>query len=264
MNSINLIRNCRRYFAPDFPTKLARITLVALSLGFSAPYVFAQEEPSRLVSGDLSGRNTVSANQLLTPPKALQSVERARNDLISGRIEEAQKEIAHALDISPRCALALNLLGTIYLENRDLEGAAENFHQAIAEDPTLGAAYLGLAISLIGRKHFEEALAPLDRATSLLPGAWLPYFESAITHLGIGDADAALKEINDADRFTEGDAERKSATVYVRGLAYIRLRDYDRAEKCLVNAIVFDPDGFFARLARARLEKLKPLRGNNK
>lgn len=264
MKLIHPIWVYRHRFAAGFPISFALMTVVALSLGPCATNLSAQEEPSRLLSGDLSGRNTVSANQLLTPYKALHSVERARKDLIAGRIDQAQKEVSHALDISPRCALALNIQGIIYLQNRNLEGAAKNFHQAIAEDPALGTAYLGLAISLISGDRFEEALPPLDRAISLLPGAWLPYFELAITHLGIGDADAALEQISHADRFAEGDAERKSATVYIRGLAYIRLRDYDSAKKYLANAVAFDPDGCFARLARVRLEKLKPLLANSK
>jgi hypothetical protein len=49
-------------------------------------------------------------------------------------------------------------------------------------------------------------LGPIDRATSLLPGSWLIYFEAAVTHLGLGDTEATLRKSQmasfDLDRIT--------------------------------------------------------------
>jgi len=195
-------------------------------------------------------------NQLLTPSKALRAARDARNDLIAGRIDRAQKEVTRALDLSPGCALALNIQGAIRLEKRQFEEAGEDFRWATKADPALGSAYLGLAMSLVARHLLKDALEPLDHATSLLPGSWLVHFETAITRLGIGDAKAALEQIGYAERFTEKDPERRAGAAYVRGLAYIYLKDYNSAKKHLEDAVTFDPNGYYAPLARGKIQQL--------
>lgn len=220
-----------------------------------ATEMFPQSGSSPFVTRDLSVQNTISANQLLTPKKALQAVESARNHLLAGHVDQAQKEVARALEISPHCALALTLRGSIQIEERQFKDAGVDFQDALEADPALGAAYLGLAMSLIGQRRFRNALVPLDRATSLLPGSWLVYYEAAIAHLGLGDADAALTQINYAERFTKMDPERKSGTAYLRGVAYIHLGDHDRAKKHFENAVAFDPNGAYASLAGRHLEQ---------
>lgn len=240
-------------------TRRGLIAMLIVSLSTPATGLFAQGSSSRLLTRDLSGQNTVSTNQLRTSNKTLQSVQRARNHLFVGRIDEAQKEITRALTISPDCAMALNIQGAIHLERRQFEEADKKFHEAIQADSELGSAYLGLAMSLIARNRLEDALGPLDHATSLLPGSWLTYFEAAIAHLGLGDTQGALKQISYAERFTGTKPARRSATVYVRGMAYIDLKEYDRGKKYLEDAIAFDPSGFYAALALRKLEYLGPI-----
>lgn len=234
------------------------IGIVLTSLSLLSAGLTAQDA-SRLIARDLPNQNTVSTNQLLTPRKALQATQRARIHLIAGRVDQAQREIARVLDISPRCAVALDIQGAIHFQTGDVEGAAKDFHEAVDTDPTLGSAQLGLAMSLIARDRLEDALEPLDRAASLLPNSWLVHFEEAVTRLGLGDADAALRQINYAERFTAGNPEQRSATVYVRGMAYVRLRDHDNAKKYLEDAVALDPNGFYAVGALKRLEQLNLL-----
>ena len=259
MKATHPLRSHKHYANRELPIRGVLIAIVAVSIASLAPEVLAQGRSSRLPARNLSGENTVSTNQLLTPSKALQAAQRARNYLIAGRVDQAQKEITHALDISPHCALALNIQGAIHLEKRQFENADDDFHEAIQADSELGSAYIGLAMSFIAQHRLEEALEPLDRAERLLPGSWLIYIEAALTHLGLGDAEAALRQISYADRFTEMNPERKSGTVYIRGMVYINLRDLDRAKKYLEDAVAVDPNGFYATLALRILEHLRPI-----
>src|ERR1700749_4621143 len=105
MKATHPIRNHKQYV--DWG--LAPIAILIVSLGTLASELFAQGGPSRLSTRDLSSENAVSTNQLLMPRKALQTVQRARNYLVAGRIDQAQKEVTRALDISSHCALALHL-----------------------------------------------------------------------------------------------------------------------------------------------------------
>jgi len=232
--------------------------MLLVSISTLAAELFAQGSSSRLLVRDLPGKNTVSTNQLLTPSKALRAAQRASNHLIAGRIDQAQKEITRALDISPHCALALNIQGVIHLKSQQFENAGEDFHEAIQADSELGSAYVGLGMSLIAQHRLEEALGPLDRAARLLPGSWLIYFEAALTHLALGDTESALKQISYAERFTEMDPERKSGNSYMRGMICISLRDVDRGTKYLEDAVAFDPNGVYATVALRRLEQFRP------
>jgi len=262
MKANHSIRIHKHYDSRELPIGRVLIAIMLVSVSTLAADVLAQGGSPRLLARNISGENSVSTNQLVTPDRALHAVQRARNHLIAGRIDRAQREITYALDISPHCALALNVQGAIHLVTRQFENASEDYHGAIQADSELGSAYLGLAISLIAQDHLNEALEPLDRAARLLPSSWLVYFETAGARLGLGDTEAALKQIGYAERFNEMDPERKSGTVYLRGMVYVNLRDYDRAKKYLGDAISYDPNGFYATLAQRRLEHLRPLHAN--
>jgi tetratricopeptide (TPR) repeat protein len=264
MKATHPTRNHKHCVNRGLPAWRALIAMLIVSIATLATGLFAQGDSSGLLAHNPSDENTVSTNQLLTPSKALQAAQRARNHLIAGRIDQAQKEITHALDISPRCALALNIQGAIHLETRQFENAGEDFQEAIQSDSELGSAYLGLGMSLIAQDRLGEALEPLDRATHLLPGSWLIYFEAALTHLGLGDTEAALKQISYAEHFSEMNRERQSGTAYMQGMVYINLRDFDRAKRYLEDAVAFDPNGFYAALALRRLEHLRPIPTNVK
>jgi tetratricopeptide (TPR) repeat protein len=84
----------------------------------------------------------VSVNQLLTPNKAQRATEKAREDLIHGRFESAQREAELALDIFPRCAIALDIQGVANLRRANYADAAREFQRAIDADPALGAAWV--------------------------------------------------------------------------------------------------------------------------
>lgn len=259
MKAIHSVRKYNQYINRELSIRRVLIAMVVVSIAALTTDVLAQSGSSRSLTRNLSGENTVSTNQLLTPSKALQAAQRARNDLIAGRIDQAQKEITRALDISPHSAQALNIQGVIHLRTQQFGNADEDFHGAIQADNEFGPAYVGLGMSLIAQHRLEEALDPLDRAARLMPGSWLIYFEAALTHLGLGDAEAAMKQINYAERFIEMDPERKSGTAYMRGIIYINLRDVDRGTKYLEDAVAFDPNGVYAAVALRRLEQVRPI-----
>jgi hypothetical protein len=76
--------------------------------------------------------------------------------------------------------------------------------------------------------------------------------------------EAALKQINYAERFTEMDTERKSGNAYMRGMICINLGEVDRGTKYLEDAVAFDPNGVYAAVALRKLEQLRPIPTNAK
>jgi tetratricopeptide (TPR) repeat protein len=248
----NLMRDTRINW---FLTVLAVLLLVWI-----AEPGLSQAAPNQIADQSFRAQRLVSKNQLLTPEKALKATARAREDLLRGRGESARKEIQRALDISPHCALALSLQGIVSYQDKDYAEAIRAFQRSINEDPTLGAPYVGLGAVLIIQRRFREALVPLDRAVALLPDAWLPHYQTALAHLGLGESASALKEIADGEHFAGDDAERSSGFAYLRGVAYLQLKDSATAKKSLQQAVKCSPKGAYAPLAQKRLEQLSPSR----
>jgi len=218
----------------------------------------SQVSSNQIVDQNSPSRYVVSKNQLLTPEKALKATYRAREDLLHGKHESARKEIQRALDISPHCALALSLHGIVSYQDKDDAEAARAFQRSIDEDPTFGAAYLGLGTVLISEGRFREALIPLDRAVSQLPDSWLTHFQIAFAHLSLRESVSGLKEIGNAERFAGNDEEARSGLAYLRGVAYLQLNNSVAARESLQQAVGSSPNGAYAPLARKSLEQLNP------
>jgi tetratricopeptide (TPR) repeat protein len=237
------------------------LTVVAvLLLVWIAEPGLSQVAPKQFADQSFRAQQLVSKNQLLTPKKALKATARAREDLLSGREESARKEIQRALDISPHCGLALSLQGVVSYQDKDYAEASRAFQRSIEEDPTLGAAYVGLGAVLIIQRRFREALIPLDRAVALLPDSWFAHYETALAHLGLGEAVSGLKEIADGEHLAGDDAERRSGFAYLRALANMQLKDSGTAKESLQQAVKCSPNGAYATLAQKRLEQLSPSR----
>ena len=111
------------------------------------------------------------------------------------------------------------------------------FQQAINAEPAFGPAYFGLGMAYTSQGRFKEALIPLDRATSFLPSSWIVYFESAVAHLGLGEPEAALKEISYAERFTGTDPKKKAGISYLRGMDSFEMKALSRSEGELNEAV---------------------------
>jgi tetratricopeptide (TPR) repeat protein len=202
---------------------------------------------------------TVSANQLRISDKALRSVSRARQDIIDGKLDKAQKEIDKALHVSPDCAEAIDIQGLIHLHSGNLDQAANEFQRAIDGDPTIGQAYLGLGMVMISHKQFKAALIPLERAESLLPSSWLVYLQTAVADFQVGDMNATLQQLKYAERFAAPNADRQSQTAFMHAMVLIKLTDFTSAAKYLNDAIELSPGGTYAKSAQAKLDQLKPL-----
>ena len=247
-------RNCLRDLRITWFFEL----LAVLWLVWTVEPGLSQVVPNQIPEQNPHAKYLVSKNQLLTPEKALKAADRARQDLLHGRQESARKEVQRALDIYPDCAVALTLQGILSAHDKQYAEAAHSFQRSIEEDPTLGAAYLGLGDVYTNQGRFREALVPLDRASALLPNSWVTYFETAMAHLGLGESTAGLKQIAYAERLAGADELKRAGVAYLRGVAYMQLNDLSAAKQSLQEAIKRSPKGVYATLAEKRLDKLSP------
>jgi len=231
-------------------------------LAFSGASASSQARPSQVVKTKSPVQEYVSTNQLLTPEKAKRALEKSRENFLLGHLDQAFSDAQRALDMFPRCAIAFSMQGAVNLSRTHFAEAGRDFQQAIDADPTLGAAYLGLGMVLIAQGRSKEALVPLGRASTFLPNASMVYFQTAIAHLGIGEPEAALKEIAYAEQFIGSDPERRSEVSYLRGVVFLQMKDLNRYKKELLESVQRDPNGAYAALARKRLKEVGPLEDN--
>jgi tetratricopeptide (TPR) repeat protein len=220
---------------------------------------FAQIELSPTLNRGSSSSATVSKNQLLAPSTAVRAVDRARKDLHDGHLESAEKEITQALNIAPHFAAAWALRGAIDLDRHHYDEAAAFFQQALEDDPALGAAYVGMALTLIRQGRYQAAIPLLGRAEALLPASWFVHYAEAWAQLGSGSIDAALREADRAERIAGVDSEKNSGVSYLRGMVSLHTNDLGSARSHLADAIALDPSGGYASLAHRELESLPPL-----
>jgi tetratricopeptide (TPR) repeat protein len=201
-------------------------------------------------------RAIVSTNELLAPDEAQTAAHHAREALERRHYAEARKQIAHALEIYPNYALALEFRGILNLREDRLEEACSDFLRAIEYDPNLAAAYLSLGAVYNRLGRFHEAVIPLRRAATILPTAWTVQYEMALAHLGSGEYGAALDAISQAAEKHPADPANRSSVFYTKARVLLELNDDLAARAAFEQSIRQDPKGRFALLSQEVLERL--------
>jgi tetratricopeptide (TPR) repeat protein len=142
----------------------------------------------------------ISVVRLRVPPKAVELYNHALDAFGKDQLEDARKNVEHALKIYPSYPDALTLRGGIHLGLQRWDAAEQDFRASIAVDPTFSPPYIGLADALNGELHFDEALAVLQQAEQLTPNAWNVQYETSRAFIGKHLYDRALNVIERALR----------------------------------------------------------------
>lgn len=108
--------------------------------------------------------------------------------------EQAKKELQEELEINPSDAGAEYVSGELARQMQDFPAAAEHFAKARTLDPNFGDAYLGLGMTLLSEKKYEDAIAPLEMAVKLEPGNPAGHYNLATAYARTGRKAAADRE----------------------------------------------------------------------
>lgn len=108
--------------------------------------------------------------------------------------EQAKKELQEELEINPSDAGAEYVSGELARQMQDFPAAAEHFAKARTLDPNFGDAYLGLGMTLLSEKKYEDAIAPLEVAVKLEPGNPAGHYSLATAYARTGRKHAAERE----------------------------------------------------------------------
>jgi len=108
--------------------------------------------------------------------------------------EQAKKELQQELAIDPSNAGAEYISGELDRQMQDFPAAVEHFSKATMLDPNFGDAFLGLGMTLLSEKQYQDAVAPLEMAVKLEPGNPAGHYSLATAYARTGHKEAAERE----------------------------------------------------------------------
>jgi tetratricopeptide (TPR) repeat protein len=168
----------------------------------------------------------------------------ARGFLREYRLPEARFCLDLWLRKEPDNPQALCLQGQVHLDYEHLsDRAADRYRRAIEIDPDHEEALLGLSISLLESKLFDEAIPHLQRLLQRQPG-------NLRVQVGLAECRAALDDPDEAIRLLDEVLARQpkfAPALALRGRLAVERGEYQAAEALLLQAVQGAPSDQAAR-----------------
>jgi VWFA-related protein len=117
----------------------------------------------------------LDASDALISPRAAKEIKRAVQELKSGNLEKAEKDLAATYKLAPSSAAVNFLFGYLFLQKRDLEQAQTYLTQATTLNPHYGHALTLLGRVQLLRRQYDAARPTLEQAVAADPGNWMAH-----------------------------------------------------------------------------------------
>lgn len=195
----------------------------------------------------------VSLAELKVPQRARDAYQKAEQAIAKHKSEDVAKYVQKALDIYPAFAPALTLRGALSLDKDDLAAAVDDFDKAIHADSSYAMAHVAMASALNRLDKFDDALRAAERASSLSPNSWQPYFEMAKSYVAKADYQRALQQLAHA----QGQMSQDYAPLHLlRANVLLGLKNFNDAATELKLFLRIAPNDPNASAAQDTLGKL--------
>jgi eukaryotic-like serine/threonine-protein kinase len=157
--------------------------------------------------------------------------------ILTGRPEEAIRDLEHALEIRPHDPEAMLSLAQALGMSGKVERAEETFQAAIAQRPQYWAPYNRLGVFYYNRGRFDEAIPQLRKAVSLSPDNG-----RALANLGGALLNKSLfaEAVNTSRRATEVQPTNPSGFISL-GTAYYYLGRFEESRDAFQKAVELSP-----------------------
>ncbi len=201
----------------------------------------------------------VSVRELGIPARARDELLRAFQDLRAPRGEKSESAIRHlqkAISIAPRFVEAINLLGTVYYQRRELKKAEECFRSALEIDAASYYPLVNLGGVLINLSKYAEALPINQKAVGAQPDDPLAQAQLGYTWFALGHYQAAIVCLL---RVKEADPNHFSFPQLTLAEIYLRQGRRQEAAAELEDFVKRHPDQAAAARARDSLPNLQKL-----
>ena len=205
--------------------------------------------------------NAISVAQYRVPAKAREAYRKAHSAVEKGKLDDAGKHLAKALEICPNYAEALTLRGVLELNHQDSQAAVADLDKAIKADANYAMAYMVMGSALNMQSKFDEAIRALQRGESLAPTYWQAHFEMGKAYIGKADYPAALRQLERA----EGLAPEAYPLIYLlRAHALLAMKQFPEAMTALQAYLQKDPKGANVQQAEKMLEQAQAFMAKRK
>lgn len=149
-----------------------------------------------------------------------------------GEFDLAIRDFDKAIELKSDYAEAYNNLGNVYDNKGDFDKAIVNFNTAIEFKPDFVEAYVNRGVAYGKRDEFNKAINDFTRAIDLDPDHAGAYFNCGNTYLLRGDFETAIENYDTAIKLSPDDAQ----SYCHRGLAWLHLKEWDKAKTDLIEA----------------------------
>ena len=200
--------------------------------------------------------NSVSVAQYRVPKKARDEFNKAHEGLEKGKLADANKHLARALEIYPDYADALALRSVLELDQKNPEAAIADLDKAIKSDANCALAYIVMGSALNMESKYDEALRVLERGETLAPNYWQAHFEMGKSYLGKGDYPTALKQLERAENMAPAEYP---LIYFLRAEALLAMKQYPEAVTVLQTFLQKEPEDVNSQAARKMLEQAQGL-----
>jgi Flp pilus assembly protein TadD len=187
-------------------------------------------------------------------PKAKKELDTGIEALQTGNLKEAQRHLEKAGQLAPTNADVLYLLGTLYVQMKDLPRAEGVLERATGLDEKHARAQAALGIVLTNENKFDAAVAPLEKALDLSKQSWEARWALARCHYHLRDFRSALEQSRSALHDSNGKAPE---IVLVVAASLSAMGSYEESASLLREFLQQHADRPEATRARRWLDRLK-------
>lgn len=199
---------------------------------------------------------TISATSAMAPKDAKKAYEKGRAENKKGKWENAERELAKAVEIYPKYAAAWYELGIAQQQQNKVDEARKSYAQALAADPKFVSPYQQLAGIAAKESNWKEVADDTDRLLRLnaidFPQAW---FFNALANYHLQNWDAAEKSARQG--LSSDTAHRFPKMDHLLGVLLAQKRDYSGAVEHMRNYLRLNPMASDADLVKKQLAELE-------
>ncbi len=176
----------------------------------------------------------------------------AKNMAMSGRLQEAEKELEEALKLDGHYGDALYLMGLIQIENKKYEKAVEFFKKVISEQPKFYTARLYLANAYMAMNDTQKATEQVDYYITNMPSDASGHYAKGVICYINGDLNGSIKAYDKAISLQKEHAY----ALYNRGVALFRLGQKDEGINSVKKALELKTTNSIYRFTLANMQYL--------